>query len=515
MMTLHGYRQDPVAFIDRFVRRDEKGEAWTLSPHQRSVLRLALSFDTAGRLLLRLLLWSEMKKSGKTFVAALVVLWWGFTRAHSEIIVAANDLEQSTGRVFKTVVALLEQNADLKRSGRIKAQSIALTNGTTIRAIASDYRGEAGSRHSLAVFDELWGYDSERAQRLFEELTPPPTEPDAWLLIVTTAGFSGESHLLERLYERGLAGTRLDEELEIYRADDLVMFWSHTPRQPWQTPEYYEQQRRLLRPSTYLRLHENRWAVAHSAFITPELWDACVDTDLHPALKGDQLPPLIVGVDAATKHDTAAVVAVTWVDDTLRLVTHRIWTPSPSEPLDLEATIERYLRELWQRFPVARIVIDPWQMVRSITTLRSAGLPVEELPQTTATTTAMGQTLFEVLSGRRVMLYQADDLRTQALNTVAIETPRGWRIAKEKASRKIDAISALAMACFTAVQIPRVPPPRPISTHTPSSELTAAERAAVDAKETKQATEYLKRALEREGVWWPSSGRGDMGDGWR
>ncbi len=66
-----------------------------------------------------------------------------------------------------------------------------------------------------------------------------PTEPDAWLLIVTTAGFSGESQLLERLYERGLAGTRLDEELEIYRADDLVMFWSHTPRQPWQKREQH------------------------------------------------------------------------------------------------------------------------------------------------------------------------------------------------------------------------------------------------------------------------------------
>jgi hypothetical protein len=34
---------------------------------------------------------------------------------------------------------------------------------------------------------------------------------------------------------------------------------------------------------------------------------------------------------------------------------------------------------------------------------------------------------------------------------VAVENPRGWRIAKEKASKKIDAIVALAMACVAAM----------------------------------------------------------------
>jgi phage terminase large subunit-like protein len=35
---------------------------------------------------------------------------------------------------------------------------------------------------------------------------------------------------------------------------------------------------------------------------------------------------------------------------------------------------------------------------------------------------------------------------------VAVESPRGWRIAKEKASKKIDSIVALAMACVAAVE---------------------------------------------------------------
>ena len=38
----------------------------------------------------------------------------------------------------------------------------------------------------------------------------------------------------------------------------------------------------------------------------------------------------------------------------------------------------------------------------------------------------MGQTLFDLLNGRALRVYTADDLRQ-------VETLRGWRIAKEKA----------------------------------------------------------------------------------
>jgi hypothetical protein len=70
----------------------------------------------------------------------------------------------------------------------------------------------------------------------------------------------------------------------------------------------------------------------------------------------------------------------------------------------------------------------------------------------------MGQALFDLLTGKTLRLYPADDLRAQALNTVAIESPRGWRLAKEKASRKIDAVVALAMACVAALDVPALPP---------------------------------------------------------
>ena len=455
-------RFDPVAFADAVVKLNEKGQPWRLARHQRRVLARAFRRSPAGRLLFRLIVLADLKKSGKTFVAAVLVLWWAITVANTEIILAANDQDQSVSRVFRTVVALIRHNPWLASHVTVLATELRFKNGTVVTAIASDYRGAAGSRHSLYVVDEPWGFTQESAERLVEELTPPPTEPDAWGLWVTTAGWVGESQMLERVYQRGLGGAQVDDELEMYESDDLFMFWSHTPRMPWQVgPEgerYYAEQRRSLRPSTYARLHENRWVSAESVFITPELWDPCVDEEHHPELPSHDDDPVYVGVDAGVKSDNLGVVEVKREGTWLTLVRHRLWRPSPTEPLDLEETIEAYLLDRFAQCRIGAIYCDPWQMYRSIATLRAKSLPIMEFPQTQANTTRMGQALYELLTGTNLRLYPSAEMRQQALNTVAIESARGFRIAKERASKKIDLIAALSLACVACLDQPQYVP---------------------------------------------------------
>lgn len=488
--ALARYRLDPAAFIDRFVTRNELGRPFALQPFQRDVLRLAFAFDQDGRLPYDTIVWATLKKSGKTTINGALTDWWGFTQeAPNECKVVANDLEQSQGRVFNAAAGILTHNDALAYSANVQSRVATLSNGTTIEALASEYAGAAGSNHGWCSFDELWGYTSERSRRLWEELTPVPTRVNSVRFITTYAGFEGESQLLWDLYLLGVGtdehpagqGERLHPTLPVYHnpAARLFVFWDHEARMPWQTPAYYAAQRKVLRPTTYLRLHENRWASAESAFITPELWDPCLDTSRRPLLS-DRRVELFVGVDAALKHDTAAVVGVYRERDRIVLATHRIWTPSPEEPLDLEATIEAHLRDLAARFSVQEILCDPWQMARSVATLKAAGLPIRELPQTTSHCTAFGQALFDALTGRNLVTYPAADLRAQALNTVAVESSRGWRIAKEKTSKKIDAVVALAMACLAAIASPVRQPGDlgiTISDHD-EFELTAEERAA-------------------------------------
>ena len=82
---------------------------------------------------------------------------------------------------------------------------------------------------------------------------------------------------------------------------------------------------------------------------------------------------------------------------------------------------------------------------------------MEEYPQSRPNLTAMSQNLFELIQAVNLLLYPSDDLRTQVARTVAVESPRGWRISKEKASHKIDAIVALAMATMAAMDSPASP----------------------------------------------------------
>ncbi len=206
-----------------------------------------------------------VKKSGKTTLNGALTLDWGFAQeAPNEILVLANDLEQSLARVFKTMEGIIEHNPELGGS-RNSDKSIYLANGTTITAISGDYAGAAGSNHGFVSYDELWGYTSESSRRLWEELTPVPTRRNSIRFITTYAGFEGESELLWDLYKQVVSkdehpegqGERLHPDLPIYvnREARIFAYWDHEPSMPWQTEAYYHSQKKTLRPGTYLRLH--------------------------------------------------------------------------------------------------------------------------------------------------------------------------------------------------------------------------------------------------------------------
>ncbi len=456
------YARDPVAFLDDFVKVNERGQPFALFPHQREILHAAFDFDAEGRLPWDTFVYACPKKSGKTTINGALMVWWAFTQeAPNELLALANDFEQARDRHFAAAAKIIAKNEALAPSATVETKRVVLSNGTEIRALASEYTSSAGSDHGLTSTDELWGYTSEAALRLFEELTPVPTRRNSIRLITTYAGWEGESKLLWDIYRAGVSpeehpegqAERVHPTLPLYfnRAARLFVYWDHEPRMPWQTPHYYEAQRRALRPGTYLRLHENRWTTAASTFITPELWDPLVDATRTPLLPTKDVA-LHVGVDASTKSDTSGVVAVYREGSRIILAQHRIWRPSSERPLDIAATIEEYLKWLHEAFRLREVLCDPYQLHKMITDLAKLGLPIREFPQTVPNTTLMGSTLFDVLKGRNLVLYRGEELRTQALNTVAIESPRGWRIAKEKASRKIDGIVSLAMACVSAAE---------------------------------------------------------------
>ena len=165
------------------------------------------------------------------------------------------------------------------------------------------------------------------------------------------------------------------------------MFWIHEPIAPVADRAWLAEMRRSLRPNQYLRMIENRFTAGEESFVTPEAWDRCVRPELG-AVPANPTLPVWVGVDASVKHDSSAIVAVTYRDDVVRLVFHRIFQPSPDDPINFEASIEATLLDLSKRFSVRQVLFDPYQMVAVAQRLAKAGVTIQEFPQSVPNLTA-------------------------------------------------------------------------------------------------------------------------------
>lgn len=452
--ALRRWQDDPASFIAELMLDPETGQPFELLEAERAFLKEAFRRTGEGRLVHPEQVYSAPKKSGKTGFAGMLTttatLVYGGPFAEGYAV--ANDLEQAQGRVFQSIRRIVEASPHLRREARVTQSRIDFpATGASISALASDYAGAAGANPTISTFDELWGYTSERSRRLWDEMVPPPTRKVACRLTTTYAGFEGESELLEELYKRGLRQPKVGPDL--HAGSGMLMFWTHRPVAPWQTDGWLEQMRDQLRPNAYLRLIENRFVTSESTFIDMDWYDACTALDAVPVV-ADARMPIWVGVDASVKRDSTAIVACTWDEETkrVRLVWHRIFQPSPNEPLDFESTIEATIRDLRRRFWLLKVFYDPYQMASSAQRLKRDGVRMVEFPQSVPNLTEASTNLYELIRSRGLAAYRDAEIRLAMSRAIALETPRGWRIAKEKQAHKIDVVVALGMAALAAVQ---------------------------------------------------------------
>jgi phage terminase large subunit-like protein len=449
---LRRWRARPLEFIETVLNDPETGRPFQLLPAEHAFLEHAFKIDD-GRLRYREWLYSCPKKSGKTTFEAIVMLTMTllFGGAYPEAYALANDQEQARSRVFEICCRIVNASPLLRDDAQITQNKIAFPAfNATIQAIASDAGSAAGSNAVISGFDELWAYVSERSRRLWDEMTPPPTRKIACRLTVTYAGFEGESVLLEELYRRGMQLPEVGTDLRA--GDGMLMFWSHKPVAPWQDEAWLTDMRRQ-RASVFQRHVLNQFASSSSQFVDLGKWDACVRPDLSMT-NAELFTEAFVGVDASIKHDATAICVCAFDKNTqmVRLLKHVVYQPSPEQPLDFELTVESYLLDLQRKFQIRKVRYDPYQLAAVMQRLAKQGVPVEEFPQSSPNLTAASQNLFDLIQSQALVLYPDDAMRLAISRAVAIETPRGWRIGKEKGAFKIDIVVALAMSAYAAVQ---------------------------------------------------------------
>lgn len=436
-----------------------------VSDYQSRILRAALERGPDGKFKYNTIVWSEPKKSGKTTLAAAVTLWMAQHSKSSHIYCLANDGKQSQDRIFRSMAECLKlhsvQGGIFENIRPTWAPPLfKLDNGTIVEAIPCDAAGEAGSEPLMTVWSEMWGFRQEAKERLWTEMTIPPTLYGYALRWVESyAGYEGESTILWNLYDNGVnKGARHPQlmDLPVYTNGSQFTFWSHEPRMPWQTREYYEDESKLMLPNEFLRIHRNTWVSSTTALLDNMVtWDKCYDDNVKPLMPGD-MEPVVIAVDASVSGDATAVVAVSrhpddsW-DAPIRRVMVRhvtVYYPPTGGKINYSETIEPLIRSLCDNYNVYKIVYDPYQLHKMCTDLSIEGVGAfEEFDQTRRRSKADKQ-LYDMIIMRQLRHSGDSELRKHIQNCAARSEGANntLRLAKKADGRSIDAAVALSMA---------------------------------------------------------------------
>ncbi|MBA7517448.1 hypothetical protein ES705_09502 [subsurface metagenome] len=438
------YKNDIVKYLEDHYYLIETLKPVILEDWQKQrIFKPLFELDNQGLRRFSLAIIGLPKKNSKSCMASMVANYFMFQDCdYGEIILTANSKEQSSWIIFNKLKKSLQMNTEQLKQVKLYEDVIEVKKtGTICRIVAPNYRTASGSNPSLTIWDELWAMELDSSRKFWDELTTVPTRKNPLSLVVSYAGFDEDS-LLYDLYKKGL------------KKSDKAMFfiWSHKNLASWVTKKYLDSQRERLRPNTYLRLHENRWTSSESAFVSPEMWDACVDNSSRPIMPGFK-GKLSLGVDIGITHDSSCVVGVYKAENKVFLGCHKVWIPSKKNPIDIEETVEAYLKELYKLYNVDSIAYDPYQFHRSGISLKKLGLPMQEFPQTSDRLIQAGENLYSLIKGRNLVIYESQEFKNHALKTICKETARGFRLIKSKSSERIDLMISLAMSSLKAVGI--------------------------------------------------------------
>lgn len=438
-----------------------------LFPFQKAILKAALARDGSGKFIWQTVVFSAIKKSGKTRVSAMVDCWAADSFGpFAEVYLAANDGKQSEDRLLSAIKKCLQFNPAL--GWRAVGGQVTLPDGSFIKAIPVNPEGQAGGNPTIATFSEMWGYRLEHKQRLWTALTISPVRRGKSIRWVDTyAGFDGESPILEDLYAKTVTGGRayvdwadehgvgydpilreMELPLFVNEAGRMFTYWETLPRLPWQTPEYYEEEAANLPALEYRRIHQNEWVTSEDVFIPIEWWHSCEIEGIPPLQPRE---PVVLGVDAAVSGDSFAIVGVTRVPDTKENVAvrySRVWHPPEGGQIDFGPIAEE-LRRVCKEHKVVEVAFDRYQLHQMATEMMQERVAYwREFSQQTERLESDTQ-LYQLIRERRVIHDGTHGELTRHIShcnsKMSKQEETKLRIVKSQRG-KVDAAVALAMA---------------------------------------------------------------------
>lgn len=471
---------DPIDWIQGNFYIPETMAPIVLAPYQIGVLKEAYRRDRNGRFVYRLVVWSDLKKSAKSTIAAAVVLERARRTRFGSFKIVANDLKQADSRVaayFRRSLQLAEMLDRPVEGVYQRGMSTHFANYASVEAVPIDPAGEAGGNDDMIVFSELWAATTEKQQRMWTEMTLSPLK-DGQRWVETYAGIKGKSPLLEPIYDRLVQpqnkidvsytdadGNWVDlRDLEVYSDGFTLCLWNTIPgRHWWQTADYYAAEEEALLPEEFVRVHKNRFSVSQDQFVPGEWVDNCVvrindDPDQH-WLTISPRDPMVLAADAGVNDDTFGLVLSRNVNGRSVIVYAKKWTAPKEGKIDFVGTKtepgpELEIKRLLAKYRVTEVRYDPYQLHSMMTRLsklkKHRRTLFVEFPQQGKRAIA-DRNLYTLIKERRLLIPHGNaDLVLHLKNADRSNVgDNKLRLVKRNKDDKIDLAVATSMATYS------------------------------------------------------------------
>jgi|tagenome__1003787_1003787.scaffolds.fasta_scaffold20983634_3 phage terminase large subunit-like protein len=416
------------------------------------------------------------KKTGKSTMASGVegYLAWADDEPGAEVFGGASDKDQA-----RIVFAQLKDMAEKSRLSpwlrfyrdAIEAPSI----GSVLKILAADALSDEGVNLSGGVIDEYEHHKSSALYDLFIRSGEAREQPFVLVITNAPADEDPDSSPCADLRSKALAvlNSEPDARTDLYanvievpadRLDDRDAWMVANPA-PWITEERLEQARRKMRYVDFVRYRLNHPIASDGSWLPPGAWDACQGSPTF-----DPELPHIVGVDFASKKDTASVVLSRFVLDAdggvvelhTRARVFALDRPGRKPPAHEYLTGDRIplsavkdaIREACREVNVAAVGYDPWRFQdEAVEELESEGIVMIEVPQTNERMCPAAEELLDAIVEGKLVHGGDAVYRRHILNARAREVSgRGWRLDKavtatqrriEGGTRPMDAAQAL------------------------------------------------------------------------
>lgn len=450
---------NPADFIENEMYIPETpGVPLKLHPEIRGVLEKMFERRPDGTLRYMTMIFSAIKKTGKTTIAGGVALWQAYHVPDGEIYIIGNDLDQANSRQMEAIRYCLMHNPRMA-DVRLRQNTALLPNGTKIRALAVDAAGESGANPTGIFWTEIWGAKQKKHEDFFTEMVLSPTrQGHSFKFCESYAGHTSESRIWERLYNAAVKNhppAYPDISPELYEDGSTIAFWCTRRLMPWQQGEaadlYYAQEAKEKTPSEYRRQHMNEWTLSEDTFVNIALWDAC-QGEIPPM---GQFQSVVLGVDAGVSSDTFGIVAFSRTDQQLYVRYARRWIPPPGGRLDFYAPDgpADAIRWLDKQYRVSEINYDEFQLHVFATELGKEVRSYFRVFSQGQDRAIADKALRDYIVQRRITHSGEPDLREHIMNANAKAEGERLRIVKRAEHLKVDLAVAAAMSASRAAYL--------------------------------------------------------------